>query len=298
MKCALAFLASFLLSVAGCSRPPAVPVAAAPPPPTAPQVQFKPATFRSDAVSAETVSNTVVTWESILVQFKVEDVERHGLAKVFEGVGVKNSVIERENARSPLAQLAGANTNISLRLASGPYAARFTFEESTNLIEYFHGAAAVDTMSQPRATTRGTNEVQMQVSNAITLVLDGGNSSDPAKVITTNIWLGHTVSLQLLGRSEDSIMIEASARVEEFHGYSEPNDVPRPIFAVSTMGTRTQLRTNEVLLLGGPIQMNVVKTVDRVAYLSDIPAIGRLFTEEHVHTNFVRTMVIVRPRVQ
>jgi type II secretory pathway component GspD/PulD (secretin) len=34
-----------------------------------------------------------------------------------------------------------------------------------------------------------------------------------------------------------------------------------------------------------------------VAYLSDIPGIGRLFTKTETHTNFNRMLVIVRPRL-
>jgi type II secretory pathway component GspD/PulD (secretin) len=233
------------------------------------------------------------------VQFKVDDAERHGLAKMFAEPGEKNAVIEKQNALSPLATIGRADTNIVLQIASGPYGARMSLEDSTNLILHLQGSFGVDVLSQPRVTTKGTNEALLQISNARTIVLGGAKSSDTNALRTTNIWVGPSVAVQLLGQNERGLMIEAGARLDEFHGYlSENSDAPRPKFVVSTMGTRTQLQTNEVLLLGGPIQMNVVKTSERVAYLSDIPAIGRLFTETQVHTNFVRTLVIIRPTLK
>jgi type II secretory pathway component GspD/PulD (secretin) len=157
--------------------------------------------------------------------------------------------------------------------------------------------AGVDIMNPPQIMARGINEVQMQVSDKITLVLGSLDPSDPAAILTTNISVGPTLTMQLLARTGSNLTVEASGRLEEFHGYAEKTDVPRPKFSVSAMGTRAELNTNEVLVLGGPMQMNVVKTVDRMAYLSDIPAIGKLFTKVQVRTNFVRTMVILRPRV-
>ncbi len=299
MRIALAFLSVVAAFGMSCGKKAVAPVLAVAPPPKPPNIQLLPARYMEEAVSAATVSNTVITWEAILVQFKVDDAERHGLAKMFAEPGKKNPVIEKQSALSLLAQIARADTNIVLQLASGPYAARTTLEDSTNMLLHLQGSFGVDILSQPRITTKGTNEALLQVSNARTIVLGGAKSSDTNALRTTNIWVGPSVSVQLLGQNERGIVVEAAARLEEFHGYlSENSDAPRPKFVVSTMGTRTQLQTNEVLLLGGPIQMNVVRTSERVAYLSDIPAIGRLFTETQVHTNFVRTLVLVRPTLK
>ena len=299
MRIALASVSILACFGMACGRKTPAPVLAVVPAPKPPTVQLLPAPYLEEFASDSQTTNTIIQWEAILVEFKVSDTERHGLTKFFENVGEKNPVIEKQNANSPLTQLARAHTNVVLQTVSGAYAARTTLDESKDFLQYLQGSSGVDTLSQPKAITKGTQEAMMQMGNTITVVLGSPKPSDPASFLTTNASLGSTVSLQLHARNDQGVVIEAAARIEGFHGYQSPEkETPHPVFSISTMGTKTQLSTNEVLILGGPIQMNVVKTTDRVAYLSDIPALGRLFTETHVYTNFVRTLVIVRPTLK
>jgi len=296
MRAALALLSAIPLLAFGCGRP-AVPAMAAPVPP-APKLQLKPVRFLAEVNSSPASTNTIVQWEVLIAQFPVEAAERLGFAKLFEAVGEKNPVIDGQLAQSELARVARAHTNVILNLAAGAYAASCTFEESTNLLDRLLQSEGVDILSQPKLTTRGTNDAILSVLNAMTLVLDITGNGGSNAVLTTNLAMGPTVTVHLVDRADEKIVIEAGARLEEFGGY-EPDtmEAVRPNFLVTTMGTRAELSTNEVLLLGGPKRMNVKKSVDRVAYLSDIPGVGRLFTKTQLHTNFIRTLVIVRPRL-
>jgi type II secretory pathway component GspD/PulD (secretin) len=299
MRIALASISLIACFGVACGKKAPAPVLAVAPAPKPPAIQLLPAAYLEKFAADPDTTNTIMQWEAILIEFKVADTERHGLTKFFEKVGEKNPIIEKQNATSPLAQLARAHTNVVLQTASGAYAARATLDESKDFLQYLQGSSGVDTLSQPSVITKGTNEAMLQTGNTLTVVLGGAKNSDPATIVTTNVTLGTTVSLQLHARNDRGIVIEAAARIDGFHGYqSTEQETPQPMFSVSTMGTRTQLATNEVLILGGPIQMNVMKTRDSVPYLSDIPAIGRLFTETHVYTNFVRTLVIVRPTLK
>ena len=299
MRIALAFVPLLAAFGMACGKKAVAPALAVAPPPKPPNIQFLPAPFLNEFASTEPVSNTVITWEPILVQFRVDDAERHGIAKIFAQPGEMNPIIEKQNALSPIAQFAHASSNVVLQVASAPYAARLSVADSDVLLQHMQSSIGVDTLSQPKITTKGPREALLQVSDVQTIVLGGTQSSESGMLQTTNLSFGPSVSVELLGRNDQGIVIEAAARLEEFRGYLPgQKDAPRPMLSVATMGTRTQLQTNEVLLLGGPVQMNVLKTTDRVAYLSDIPAIGRLFTETRVQTNFVRTLLILRPQVK
>ena len=296
MRTALALFSAIPLLAFGCGRP-AVPVIAAAAAPAS-QLQIKPVLFRKEVTSSPEATNVIVQWEVLVAQCPVDAADRLGFGKLFETIGEKNPVIDGQVAQSELVRVARGHSNVMLNLAAGAYAASCTFEESTNLLDRLHQSAGVDILSQPRLTTRGTNDATMSVLNAMTLVLGITAKGGSNAVLTTNLSMGPTVSLHLVDRSKDKIVIEAAARLEEFGGY-EPDtaEAVRPNLSVTTMGTRAELNTNEVLLLGGPKRMNVTQSIDRVAYLSDIPGVGRLFTKRQAHTNFVRTLVIVRPRV-
>jgi hypothetical protein len=294
MRIALALLSAISLFAFGCGRS-AVPMlaAAAPPPPS---LQLKPVSFLAEAASSPEATNVIVQWDVFIAQFPVDATERLGFAKLFEKIGEKNPVMDGQIAQSDLPQIARAHSNVVLNLASGAYAASCTFEESTNVIDRLQLTPGVDLLSQPKLTTGGTNLAIISVLNSMTVVLGMTGLSGSNAVLTTNISAGPTASLHLVNRFDDKIVIEAAVRIEEFEGY-ENKPTAHPIFGLTTMGTRTELKTNEVLLLGGPKQMNVTKSVDRVPYLSSIPGFGPLFTKTQMHTNFIRTLVIIRPHV-
>jgi Flp pilus assembly secretin CpaC len=298
MKVALAMIAAIFFFALGCGRPATPAVAAASARVPAPTLQLQPVTFLPDPVSSPETTNVIVQWDVLIAQFPVDAAGRLGVAKLFERIGEKNPVMDGQVAQSELAQIARLNSNIVLNMAAGAYAATCSSEDSTYLINRLTTTAGVDVISQPKLITGGTNHAIISVQNTITLVLGINVKSGSNAVITTNVSLGPTVSLHLVNRTEDRITFEAAARLEEFGGY-EPatNDTPHPVLNLVTMGTRAELKTNEVLILGGPKRMSVSKTVERVAYLSAIPAIGSLFTKTQMHTNFVRTLVMIRPRV-
>jgi type II secretory pathway component GspD/PulD (secretin) len=294
MRTALALFA--LISLLGCGRPP-VPVMAAAVP-ASPKVQIASIPFLNEVRSSSDATNAVVRWEVIIAEFPADATERFGMARLFEVVGQKNAVIEAERERSGLVEIARANSNIVLNFTSSAYAGSCTIEDSTNLLQVLEKSEGVEILSAPKLTTKGILEGIISISDVQTVVIRGGDTSDPNALVTKQISLGPTVSLRLLNRTEDKIAIEAGVRLEEFGGYqNDPTGTPRPIFSVTAMGTRAELNTNEVLLLGGPIRMKVFNTRDSVAYLSDIPGIGRLFTKTETHTNFNRMLVIVRPRL-
>ena len=305
--CAALLILSALFVLCGCGRnaiPPAAAAASQTPPP--PQLSIQSAQFLEHAdspTSVATVATNRIRWKVVIAEFAESAIEQHGLKQLFDKPAEKNTIISEEIPRSHLVTMARADSNIVLTLSAGVYAGVCTIETASNLATHFKQTAGVDILTQPQVTTSGTNQAQLYVGNNIPVVTGASTNANPRTPFMTNLSFGHTVTPRVLSFTPDTVQLEAVARFDEFRGYSrdyQPRPSPpsfgdSPIFDVTVLGTRTVLKTNQVLLLGSPPMMNIRKTIDRIPRLSDIPGIGRLFTKTHIETNFVRRLVIIIP---
>lgn len=297
--------ALMLMIASGCGKKAIAPAAAAAPtPPALAQMEIKPVTFEADGLIAPPAGSALqntFTWQIFVARLRVEKIAELGLQSLFEMAGEKNSIAAAELRRSILVDLARGSSNATLRLQSSTYPGICSLAAWTNLWERLKITSGVDLLTSPPVITVGQREAQSSVTSMQTIVMNATMVVKGLEVMTTNLSFGQTFNLRVLDSRPDAVRLEMTARLDEFQGYA-PNkkdpasdaNIPLPIFKVSALGTRTDLRPDDVLLLGGPMEMSVQKTVDRVAYLSEVPALGRLFTKTMVETNFFRDVVIVQ----
>jgi type II secretory pathway component GspD/PulD (secretin) len=302
---AASILVLLLALISACGRNALPPVAAAAKTPP-PQLPIKAAKFLDAAAppgSSTSAATNLIHWEVLIAEFSQDAIEQHGLMALFDRAVEKNGIISEEIPRSHLVATAQAASNILLNLSAGVYAGICSADAASNLVSYFQRTTGVDLLTYPQAMTSGTNQAQLYVGNNIPVLIGASSNASPATPFLTNFSFGPTVTLRPLFSNPNILQLQVAARFDEFGGYSHDDKNPRsqltigqaPIFNVSVLGTRTALSTNEVLLLGSPTITNVRKTIERVPTLSDIPAIGRLFTRTHVETNFVRRLLIIIP---
>jgi hypothetical protein len=301
MKIFLAGLAIGLLC--GC-RPQPVKPASAQSPTNYPPLTVRRAKFTRDQAGSERPSRTNrLEWAVSIAEFPEKAIERYGLAELFAEVPEKNDLILEETGRSPLMQLARADSNIVLSLRASVFAGAASVEAATNLLEYFKQTPGTDVLTFRPAYTVGSDKAQVHVGNNIPVLTGASSNSSPSTPFTTNLAFGHTITMQLLGSTSNGILVRTAARSEQFDGYVRDEKQPgnqyqvggAPIFGLSVLGTRTELRTNEVLLLGSPTHISVRKIVEKVPVLSDIPGLSRIFTKTQMETNYLRRVVFIWP---
>jgi type II secretory pathway component GspD/PulD (secretin) len=298
--------ALLILFSCGCGRQAVAPAAAATAPRAAAvaQLEIRPAKFlEEDGIAGSRPGTNLIRWQVNIAEFPEDKIEELGLKHLFEMEGEKNSVTREEIGRSPMAQAARGRTNVTLNLRTGGYAGLGSTEAATNLINLATRTLGVDFLTYPPLFIGGTQKGQAAVSSSITIVLTAAAGGRAAE-FSTNLSVGPTVTLRMRSASGDAVQLEAVARHEQFLGYARNEKTqselkpPSPIFDVGIIGTRTDLPLNQVLLLGTPMQMQVMRTVERVPRLSEIPGLGRLFTKTRSQTNFVRQVVIIRREAQ
>ena len=290
------------LLLCGCGRKPAPPAAV---PTGFPSVIIRRAAFlREGGLNDKAaVPTNAVAWGVTIVQFSDDAIERHGMANLFAEAPETNDVISGETQLSSLMTLARGDTNIILSLRAGVFSGFCSRESASILLEHFKRAPETEVLSLPQVTTTGTNLGQASIVNSLTVFTGAASNSSPRTPFVTNLWFGHTITLQRVGVGPQAMMIQAVVRSESFEGYAR-NERDRmsqyqtgfpPMFDLSVYGTRAEMRSNEVLLLGSATGASVRTMIDRVPLLSEIPAVGRLFTKVQKETNYFRRVVFITP---
>ncbi len=293
----------FLLS--GCSKPTTTVVGTSQP--GSASVPIHPAPFHErnetagDVAPVAPAPTNVVRWDVTIARIPEESIGQYGLAQFFARAAETNEVISAEVDNNVLSQLARGDTNIVFDSRAAVIAGTCDFTVASNLLDQLQRDGR-DVISLPQAVTVGTNLGKVESVNSLTIFTGASSNSNRSTPFVTNLWFGHTVSVELQGFSSTGLVVQAAARDNRFRGYDRDEKEwvsqymigHRPIFGLTVLGTRTTLQTNEVLLLGSTTDFEVTKMISRVPKLSRLPRIGRYFTKVDAQTNFFRTFVVIR----
>jgi hypothetical protein len=238
-------------------------------------------------------------WEIQIAQFNDHQIAELGLKQLFEGPLRTNAAPEAEIQNRAFAGLARSKTNVALEIRSSVYQGICSSETASNLIETLEATAGVDLLTCPPATLFRTNQARVAVQDSLSLVFPP--SAGTGNPWVTNVSVGQVIDLRAIGMKGDATIIQLASWIEQFKGYADPpktgsTNAKAPILDLAVLAVTTRLGPGEALLLGSTIDRSVRRIVERVPYLSDIPVAGRLFTKIHVETNYLRELVIVRPK--
>lgn len=288
----------FGLFLCACSKAPTPTPAlakAAPPPQLAIQ-PVKPVGSQTGAGEIPAKS----TWEVFIAEFPDSHIEELGLAKLFEQPLRTNTLAGAIFQTNAVFQLASRETNVQLTTAPAAHTGLCSTGSASNLIQRCKQVSGVDFLTFPPLTLENTNAVEFDLHSPMTLELTKG--SPGANPRMANVPLGIGVHLRLTGMDGDSVVVGLDADIAQFSGFAAPQEsMAAPgqsaRFDLALFSATTSLATDEVLLIGGTIFPKIVRHSDRVVYLSDIPIVGGLFVKASSETNYVRTVVMLRRKV-
>ena len=183
---------------------------------------------------------------------------------------------------------------------------------------------SADLLSAPKVTTVSGNQAQIRVAQefiyptaytAPTAVSSAGNvgsagvattpstpsafASRPVGVVfnvTPSVGAdGYTINLTLIPQITDFlgfinygsvVALSAGANV-----VTVPNDIKQPLFSTRDVMTSVEVWDGQTVVLGGLIRDDVQKIDDKIPFLGDLPAVGRLFRSK-VTTRTKRNLLI------
>lgn len=174
-----------------------------------------------------------------------------------------------------------------------------TGKQAKDLVESLTQTDGVDLLAAPKVTTLSGREAEIAVTDVRTVVTGITNSADgePKSVQTATLEAGPKLRVvPELMPDGNAVHIRATSTLVEFLGYSEGKD-PTPLIRWNTATASATVWDGQTLAIGLGSSTNVVRTVDKVPLLGDVPLLGTLFRNEQVRTNLKVTLVLITPRL-
>ena len=205
-----------------------------------------------------------------------------------------------------------------------------TNPQFTVIVQALSKKSSADLLSAPKVTTISGNQAQIRVAQEFiyptaftppTAVSSAGNvgsagvattPSTPSAFATRPVGVvfnvtptvgadGYTINLTLIPQITDFlgfinygsvVALSAGANV-----VTVPNDIKQPLFSTRDVMTSVDIWDGQTVVLGGLIRDAVTKIDDKIPFLGDLPAVGRLFRSKVTNRTKRNLLIFVTARL-
>jgi general secretion pathway protein D len=108
---------------------------------------------------------------------------------------------------------------------------------------------------------------------------------------------GYTINLTLIPQVTDFLGFINYGNVIQSGGISVPNDIKQPLFSTRDIMTSVEIWDGQTVVLGGLIREDLQKIDDKIPFLGDIPALGRLFRSKITQRTKRNLLIFVTARL-
>lgn len=198
-----------------------------------------------------------------------------------------------------------------------------TNPEMTVVVNALSQKGHADLLSAPKVTCRSGVNAQIQVVREIIYptefevsqptIIEGGIATPPTvtpgsfetrevgvllNVTPTVAQDGYTIDLVMQPEvSELADWIQYGSSITMANGAVYTYNIPQPVFASRNVSTTIVIWDGETVVMGGLIGETVLKVVDKIPFLGDIPLLGRLFRSEGQRSEKRNLIIFVTARL-
>jgi len=153
-------------------------------------------------------------------------------------------------------------------------------------------------LANPRAITLDNQTATMTMSTQVPIRevrIDPGTQSQTITWKQQSIPISLTVTPHVL--PDGTIDMQVYPRVEAITGYVGTATDRQPITSKREAQTQIRVRDGEVAVIGGLVQDEVTRSIQKVPLLGDIPIIGELFKHTQVENSKTELIIFIIPHV-
>jgi general secretion pathway protein D len=108
---------------------------------------------------------------------------------------------------------------------------------------------------------------------------------------------GYTINLTLIPQVTDFLGFINYGNTIISGNISVPNDIKQPLFSTRDLMTSVEIWDGQTVVLGGLIREDLQKIDDKIPFLGDIPALGRLFRSKVTQRTKRNLLIFVTARL-
>jgi len=126
----------------------------------------------------------------------------------------------------------------------------------------------------------------------------GGAGGMMGGAITTIQNQNIAISLSVIPHVNEGkfITLWVQPKVQEISGFTGKNN-DLPITTTRSATSQVQVKDGEVVVIGGLIKEDKIRTVKKVKFLGDIPLLGRLFTSTNIDSRRSELVIFIAPKI-
>ena len=172
-------------------------------------------------------------------------------------------------------------------------------------------------LNQPSITTMHNEQVTIAIGTSIPIEVTqiggggggaagggggggggGGRAGGGAAAITTVQNQNVVVALSVIPRVNDDkyITLWVKMVIQEVSGFTGRNS-DQPIISSRTATTNVRVKSGDVVIIGGLIKEDKLKTTSKVKFLSSIPLLGKLFTHQRIDVTRSELIIFIAPDI-
>lgn len=174
-----------------------------------------------------------------------------------------------------------------------------TSKQAKDLVETLTQKDGVDLLAAPKVVTLSGRAAEISVTDVRTIVTGVTKAADGVSEFVQTAPLGVGPKLHLVPElmpDGNAVHIRATSIFVQFLGYVDAK-TPTPLIRSNAIPASATLWDGQTFGIGMGSYTNVVRTVDKVPLLGDVPLLGRLFRTEQVQTNLKVGLVLITPRL-
>lgn len=153
-------------------------------------------------------------------------------------------------------------------------------------------------LNQPSITTLHNQQATIAVGTSIPVEVTqiGLGASGGAVTTIQNQNIAVTLSIIPQVNENKYITLWVNPVIQEITGFTGKNN-DLPVTSSRTAKTQVRVKSGDVVIIGGLIKEDIIKTVSKVKYFSSLPFIGKLFTQTHFDTERSELVIFFAPEI-
>lgn len=194
----------------------------------------------------------------------------------------------------------GVNTKIGAGLGTNGFVFQLNEDNITAAIRALSTVTKLDVLSRPYILTSDNQEAQIMVGQSVPFVtntqtFDTGAINNSIEYDDIGIILDVTPHINPTGL----VTMDVYPEISTLTGDTVPisNSLNAPVFAKRFAQARVAVRDGQTIVIGGLMQDQLTKSIDKVPGLGDIPGLGILFQHKTEKKTKTELLIFITPHV-
>ena len=236
----------------------------------------------------------MVLFEVKVIQVRKSAVDKLGIqwSTTTQGPTFNNNALAYSNVNSRYGLLSPAGSLLPAATLARPFLSYLGIaSQITSMLNFLEKNGDLWTISEPRISTVSGGKSKIQIGGQIPIPVATGNGAIAIVYKDYGVMLEVQPTVDSFGNIQAKLMSEVSK--PDFSNGAGQNTT----FIITKTESEVSLKENETLVISGLLSNDGSKNKDGINGLSNLPLLGRLFSNEEFQNERTEMLLVVTPKI-